>query len=196
MFARGYGEIILQEKAKYSAEIQEKIKNEILENSTFTAEPFDDSTTPTWLSDAIKTVSKGKAISWVVPEELPPILIQKKKLSPSQVAAVLTELKEKGLEESSILLKSLKEHSETTSLDNFVWKLFELWISLGASSKDKWAFTALGKLGGDRIALKLTPMIKVWPGESQHQRAVLGLEILKTIGSDTALMQLNGIAQK
>ncbi len=78
LFARGYGEIILQEKAKYSAEIQEKIKNEILENSTFTAEPFDDSTTPTWLSDAIKTVSKGKAISWVVPEELPPILIQKK----------------------------------------------------------------------------------------------------------------------
>ncbi|TQE81626.1 DUF4132 domain-containing protein [Leptospira noguchii] len=196
LFARGYGEIILKEKDKHSAEIQEKIKNEILENSTFTAEPFDDSTTPTWLSDAIKTVPKGKAISWVVPEELPPILIQKKKLSSSQIAAVLTELKEKGLEESSTLLKNLKEHAESTSLDNFVWKLFELWISLGASNKDKWAFTALGKLGGDRIALKLTPMIKVWPGESQHQRAVLGLEILKAIGSDTALMQLNGIAQK
>ncbi len=196
LFARGYGEIILKEKDKHSAEIQEKIKNEILENSTFTAEPFDDSTTPTWLSDAIKTVPKGKAISWVVPEELPPILIQKKKLSSSQIAAVLTELKEKGLEESSTLLKNLKEHAESTNLDNFVWKLFELWISLGASSKDKWAFTALGKLGGDRIALKLTPMIKVWPGESQHQRAVLGLEILKAIGSDTALMQLNGIAQK
>lgn len=196
LFARGYGEIILKEKDKHSAEIQEKIKNEILENSTFTAEPFDDSTTPTWLSDAIKTVPKGKAISWVVPEELPPILIQKKKLSSSQIAAVLTELKEKGLEESSTLLKNLKEHAESTNLDNFVWKLFELWISLGASNKDKWAFTALGKLGGDRIALKLTPMIKVWPGESQHQRAVLGLEILKAIGSDTALMQLNGIAQK
>ncbi|EMS83960.1 DUF4132 domain-containing protein [Leptospira noguchii] len=196
LFARGYGEIILKEKDKHSAEIQEKIKNEILENSTFTAEPFDDSTTPTWLSDAIKTVPKGKAISWVVPEELPPILIQKKKLSSSQIAAVLTELKEKGLEESSTLLKNLKEHAESTSLDNFVWKLFELWISFGASNKDKWAFTALGKLGGDRIALKLTPMIKVWPGESQHQRAVLGLEILKAIGSDTALMQLNGIAQK
>ncbi|WP_061248161.1 DUF4132 domain-containing protein [Leptospira noguchii] len=196
LFARGYGEIILKEKDKHSAEIQEKIKNEILENSTFTAEPFDDSTTPTWLSDAIKTVPKGKAISWVVPEELPPILIQKKKLSSSQIAAVLTELKEKGLEESSTLLKNLKEHAESTSLDNFVWKLFELWVSFGAPSKDKWAFTALGKLGGDRIALKLTPMIKVWPGESQHQRAVLGLEILKAIGSDTALMQLNGIAQK
>ncbi|EMN88591.1 hypothetical protein LEP1GSC108_0631 [Leptospira weilii str. UI 13098] len=93
-------------------------------------------------------------------------------------------------------MKSLKEQAEQVSLDDFVWKLFEAWISLGAPNKDKWAFTALGRLGGDRIALKLTPLIKVWPGESQHQRAVLGLEILKTIGSDTALMQLNGIAQK
>lgn len=196
LFARGYGETIVRESVKSVPEIQEKIKNEILENSTFMAEPFDDSTTPSWLADAIKAVPKGKTISWVVAEELPPILIQKRKLSARQVTVVLSELKEKGLEESSTLLSGLKEHSESASLDNFVWKLFELWISLGAPSKDKWAFTALGKLGGDRIALKLTPLIKVWPGESQHQRAVLGLEILKTIGSDTALMQLNGIAQK
>nr|WP_244894473.1 hypothetical protein [Leptospira alexanderi] len=47
--------------------------------------------------------------------------------------------------------------------------------------KDKWAFTALERLGGYRIAFKLTPLIKVWPEES---RAVLGLEILKTIGPD------------
>ncbi|MDI7183644.1 WGR domain-containing protein, partial [Leptospira santarosai] len=196
LFARGYGDVIVRESQKHSEEIRETIKNEILENSTLMAEPFDDSNTPAWLSDAVKSVPKGKAISWVVPEELPPILVQKKKLSVPQIAAVLSELKEKGLGESSALLNGLKEHATSASLDDFVWKLFELWISLGAPSKDKWAFTALGALGGDRIALKLTPLIKVWPGESQHQRAVLGLEILKTIGSDTALMQLNGIAQK
>ncbi|WP_061218583.1 DUF4132 domain-containing protein [Leptospira weilii] len=196
LFARGYGNVIVQEKEKHSAEIQEKIKNEILENSTLTAEPFEDSTTPSWLSDSIRELPKSKPIAWVVSEELPPILVQKRKLSAIQTAAVLSELKEKGLEGDSPLLKSLKEQAEQVSLDDFVWKLFEVWISLGAPSKDKWAFTALGRLGGDRIALKLTPLIKVWPGESQHQRAVLGLEILKTIGSDTALMQLNGIAQK
>ncbi|WP_016756585.1 DUF4132 domain-containing protein, partial [Leptospira santarosai] len=196
LFARGYGDVIVRESQKHSEEIRETIKNEILENSTLMAEPFDDSNTPAWLSDAVKSVPKGKAISWVVPEELPPILVQKKKLSVPQIAAVLSELKEKGLGESSALLNGLKEHATSASLDDFVWKLFELWISLGAPNKDKWAFTALGALGGDRIALKLTPLIKVWPGESQHQRAVLGLEILKTIGSDTALMQLNGIAQK
>jgi len=55
---------------------------------------------------------------------------------------------------------------------------------------------ALGQLGGDAVVLKLTPLVRQWPGESQHQRAVFGLECLRTIGSDTALMALNGIAQK
>lgn len=39
-------------------------------------------------------------------------------------------------------------------------------------------------------------MIRAWPGESQHKRATVGLDILAAIGSDIALMQLNGIAQK
>jgi hypothetical protein len=51
-------------------------------------------------------------------------------------------------------------------------------------------------LGADQCVLKLTPMIRNWPGESQHQRAVFGLECLRAIGSDIALMQLNGVAQK
>ena len=55
---------------------------------------------------------------------------------------------------------------------------------------------ALGLLGSDATALKLAPMVRAWPGESQHQRAVLGLECLRAIGTDVALMQLNGIAQK
>ncbi|EMI66866.1 WGR domain protein [Leptospira sp. Fiocruz LV4135] len=87
LFARGYGDVIVRESQKHSEEIRETIKNEILENSTLMAEPFHDSNTPAWLSDAVKSVPKGKAISWVVPEELPPILVQKKKLSVPQIAA-------------------------------------------------------------------------------------------------------------
>ena len=63
-------------------------------------------------------------------------------------------------------------------------------------SKDKWAFAALGALGGDRTATQLAPLIRAWPGEGQHKRAMAGLEILRAIGTDVALMQLNGIAQK
>ena len=39
-------------------------------------------------------------------------------------------------------------------------------------------------------------LVREWPGQSQHARAVHGLECLAAIGSDVALMQLNGIAQK
>ncbi|EKO35896.1 hypothetical protein LEP1GSC179_0176, partial [Leptospira santarosai str. MOR084] len=78
LFARGYKDTIVRESQKHSEEIRETIKNEILENPTLMAEPFDDSNTPAWLSGAVKSVPKGKAISWVVPEELPPILVQKK----------------------------------------------------------------------------------------------------------------------
>jgi hypothetical protein len=55
---------------------------------------------------------------------------------------------------------------------------------------------AIGRLGGDGCVLKLTPLVREWPGESQHARAVFGLECLREVGSDTALMALNGIAQK
>ncbi len=82
------------------------------------------------------------------------------------------------------------------SLADFAWDLFLSWVSASGSAKDNWAFTALGILGNDDTARKLTPLIRAWPGESQHKRATVGLDILAAIGSDIALMQLNGIAQK
>jgi hypothetical protein len=95
-----------------------------------------------------------------------------------------------------LLVQYLKTHANRQSLDRFIWSLFERWLTEGGSSKEKWAMLWLGLLGSDAIALKLTPLIRNWLGKNQHPRAVLGLECLRTIGSDTALMQINGIAQK
>ncbi|EMQ2210188.1 WGR and DUF4132 domain-containing protein [Escherichia coli] len=93
-------------------------------------------------------------------------------------------------------LLQVKDACTTDSLAEFVWDLFTAWQTAGAPSKESWAFTALGVLGNDDTARKLTPLIRAWPGESQHKRATVGLDILAAIGSDIALMQLNGIAQK
>ena len=38
--------------------------------------------------------------------------------------------------------------------------------------------------------------MRVWPGEAAHARAVTGLDVLATIGTDVALMHLHGISQK
>jgi hypothetical protein len=100
------------------------------------------------------------------------------------------------LEEPHPLVAALRANGDRTSLDQFVWRLFEHWNAAGAPTKEKWGMFALGLLGSDGVALKLTPLVRAWPGESQHQRAVTGLECLRAIGTDTALMQINGIAQK
>ncbi|MEZ7213176.1 DUF4132 domain-containing protein [Klebsiella spallanzanii] len=93
-------------------------------------------------------------------------------------------------------LNTVKSICTPTSLANFAWDLFNAWIEAGGPSKANWGFTTLAFFGNDDTARALTPLIRAWPGESQHQRAALGLDILAEIGSDIALMQLNGIAQK
>lgn len=93
-------------------------------------------------------------------------------------------------------LQQVKEACLPDSLADFAWQLFASWLTEGAPAKESWAFSTLGVFGNDDTARQLTPLIRVWPGESQHKRAVLGLDVLAGIGTDIALMQLNGIAQK
>ena len=93
-------------------------------------------------------------------------------------------------------IQHVKEACTSESLACFAWELFSTWLTLGAPTRDAWAFSVLGLFGNDDTARRLTPMIRAWPGEAQHKRAVMGLDILAQIGTDIALMQLNGIAQK
>ncbi|HEI2544784.1 TPA: WGR and DUF4132 domain-containing protein [Escherichia coli] len=93
-------------------------------------------------------------------------------------------------------LDIIRETFTRESLAEFGWDLYTAWTEAGAPAKENWAFTSLGILGNDDTARKLTPLIRAWPGESQHKRAVSGLDVLASIGSDMALMLLNGIAQK
>ena len=93
-------------------------------------------------------------------------------------------------------LDRLRELCRPASLGGFAWDLFQSWLVAGAPSKEGWAFTALAHLGDDECARKLALLIRAWPGEGGHARAVTGLDILAAIGSDVALMHLNGIAQK
>ncbi|MFI5842194.1 DUF4132 domain-containing protein [Catenuloplanes sp. NPDC051500] len=78
----------------------------------------------------------------------------------------------------------------------FGWALFERWQAAGAPAKESWALTALGLLGDDGTVRRLTPVIRAWPGEGGHRKAVLGLSVLAAIGTGVALMHLHGIAQR
>ncbi|TDD81050.1 hypothetical protein [Actinomadura rubrisoli] len=90
----------------------------------------------------------------------------------------------------------VKELCDSGSLAAFGWALFERWQQNGAPSKDGWALAQLGWLGDDETVRRLTPLIRAWPGDGGHAKAVAGLDVLAAIGTDVALMHLYGIAQK
>ncbi|WP_298952156.1 DUF4132 domain-containing protein [uncultured Methylobacterium sp.] len=90
----------------------------------------------------------------------------------------------------------VREACTRESLAGFAWDLFSAWTAAGTPSKDGWALRALGWFGDDGTARDLTRLIRRWPGEAAHARAVTGLDVLVDIGSDVALMNLNGIAEK
>ncbi|EFL19179.1 predicted protein [Streptomyces sp. C] len=93
-------------------------------------------------------------------------------------------------------LEQVRELCTRESLTAFVWELFTQWRLAGMPPKETWALHALGRFGDDGTVRALTPVIRAWPGEGAHQRAVDGLEVLASIGSDAALLSLHGIAQR
>ncbi|HXU00570.1 MAG TPA: DUF4132 domain-containing protein [Polyangia bacterium] len=175
---------------------QKRAQTDVVGRPEVALPSFDAKTTPAWLAKGVAAAAKKEAPTWIASGDLPPLAVDGRQLSDEQVNALLAALKASTLDAPHPLVADLREHADPASADEFAWRLFERWLGAGASSKEKWAMAALGALDGDASVLKLTPMVREWPGESQHVRAVLGLEIMRAIGSDTALMQLNGIAQK
>jgi predicted DNA-binding WGR domain protein len=137
------------------------------------------------------------APSFADAQALPRLVLENgKSLPPSAMQHVLTMLQISSLEVPYAGIEVINAITTRPSRETFAWELFSTWIVAGAPSKESWAFTAMGLLGHDECARRLTPLIRAWPGESQHQRAVTGLDVLASIGTDVALMHLHGIAQK
>lgn len=180
-------------------EVAAKIRREVLDREERIVEPFTDATTPDWLRQEMAALgpTKRRALpAWAGPGSLPPLVAGEHRLGDEQLAAVLNALSATAVGTSHPLLTSLRQHADRQACDEFAWKLFQLWMEDGAPAKEKWAMGVIGHLGGDACVLRLTPLVRQWPGESQHPRAVFGLECLRAIGSDAALMQLAGCAQK
>lgn len=161
---------------------------------------FDATTTPDWLTrhqPPPAALAKARKAGWADPTLLPPLIVDDHQLNDDQVLGVLAALQTYNPRTGrGPLLAELKARVKPAVLDAFVWQLYERWIADGADSKEKWALTALGALGGDAVAQKLAALVRVWPGQSQTPRARLGIACLRAIGSDMALMQISGIANK
>jgi hypothetical protein len=176
-----------------AGEVPERVRKALSEVTA--AGAFDEGSLPEWFK-AVRPAGKLKLPAWLDPTLLSPVTIAGRGLAPEHMASVLCALKESTLAAPAALVVELKKHAERASLDGFAWDLFERWQGNGSPAKDKWALSVLGLLGGDGVCLRLWPLVRDWPGQAQHKRAVHGLECLRAIGSEQALLQLHKLAEQ
>ncbi|MDI1442980.1 DUF4132 domain-containing protein [Polyangium sp. 6x1] len=181
LVTKGHGEIVREVAESYGPEVAAAVK------AALSADPRD--RVPTKLP---------KIGDWCKAEALPPLLLagRAKALPRAAVEAVFVMLTISTPENVYAGIEDVITACDPASLEEFSWAIFNEWQRAGGPSKEAWGFQQLALLGGDNVARKLTPLIRAWPGENLQARAVSGLDILARIGSDLALMHLNGVAQK
>jgi Domain of unknown function (DUF4132) len=151
-------------------------------------------------ADPVQTALPARlpaAGDWVQPALLPQIRVRAGGAVPAAGAGhLITLLALSRPGESFPGLDEVRDGCDPADLAGWAWELFQQWRVGAMPAKDSWALHALGLLGDDETARRITPVVRAWPGEGAHQRAVDGLDVLAAIGTDTALLQLHGIAQR
>lgn len=153
---------------------------------------------PEALRRALERVTVGTFRDWFSLSCLPVITVRGLPLDAADLARVVTALAQTPLEgggtgSGATLLGALRRYAEPTSRDTFAGTLLDHWHRAGGWRYETWPVAAVGHLGGDGCVWKLTPLLRQWPLESP--RLQLGLDCLRVLGSDTALLALQGIAQ-
>jgi hypothetical protein len=143
-------------------------------------------------------VKVPKPGSWAVPAVLPQVLLEggERALPAEAIAHLITVLALGTPEYAYPGVDVVAEACDRASLTRFSRALFDRWLTIGAPAKDSWAFTQLMHFADDATVWDLAPRIREWPGQSQHKRAVAGLEVLGAIGTETALRAIQTIAEK
>jgi hypothetical protein len=143
-------------------------------------------------SDDLPDVLTGKPtrsakVDWADPALLPQILTRgRDRALPANATKRLLNLLAKKSPEAA----AVREFCHRHSLAEFSWALFQRWYALGAPTRHNWALAQLGLIGDDTTVRRLSPLIKLWPGEGGTGRAVAALDVLGGIGSDVALTHL------
>ncbi len=143
-------------------------------------------------------VKVSKAGPWAVPTALPQVLLKggERSLPADSARHLITVLALASPEHPYPGLEVVAEACDRDSLSRFSFALFEQWHKSDAPSKDRWALTQLAHFADASITARLAELVREWPNENQHKRAVSGLEVLAEIGTEDALRALQQVADK
>ncbi|MFB9831188.1 DUF4132 domain-containing protein, partial [Actinoallomurus acaciae] len=131
--------------------------------------------------------ARSAKADWADPALLPRILTRGgDRALPANATRCLLHLLAKKAPE----VAEVREFCDRHSLAEFSWALFQHWYAFGSPTRHNWALAQLGLIGDDTTVRRLSPLIKIWPGEGGTGRATAALDVLAGIGSDVALTHL------
>jgi|KBSSwiStaDraftv2_1062776.scaffolds.fasta_scaffold01947_2 hypothetical protein len=135
---------------------------------------------------------------WLMPEMLPQVAMVDGQfgIPRANIVPLITLCRLSAGERPYAGLELVIQQCDPQSLAAWAWALFEQFQLADYPVKDIWALRLQGWVGDDDTVRAISPLIRAWPGESAHQRAALGLDVLSNIGTDLALMHLYRISQK
>jgi hypothetical protein len=134
---------------------------------------------------------------WADPATLPPVRLRDGGvLPPDAVRHLLTMLAISRVEEPYAGLADVRRVCQPGSLAELGRALWQRWLDAEMPSASRWVLDAQGLVGDDETARKVSLTIRSWRGTATTTRTSTGLDVLATIGSDVALMHLQGIADK
>ncbi|GAA2559408.1 hypothetical protein GCM10010435_33250 [Winogradskya consettensis] len=81
------------------------------------------------------------------------------------------------------------------SLAEFGRALLDDWVTDDMPPAEAWVVLAQAHVGDDDTMDRLAPLVKSWPARSRWARAIDGLAVLATVGSDVALRHLLAIEE-
>ncbi|SNY70500.1 DUF4132 domain-containing protein [Paractinoplanes atraurantiacus] len=82
------------------------------------------------------------------------------------------------------------------SLAEFGRALLDQWLTDDMPASEAWVLLAQAHLGDDSTMDKLAPLIRSWPARSRWARAIDGLAVLATAGTDVALRHLLAMEER
>jgi hypothetical protein len=91
--------------------------------------------------------------------------------------------------------ESLIAVCDRDSIAAFGRALLDEWLTDGMPASEAWVVLAQAHVGDDSTMDKLAPLVRSWPARSRFARAIDGLAVLATVGTDTALRHLLSIEE-
>lgn len=129
---------------------------------------LDETTTPAWLADLMKSKSRLQIPEWLDVADLPPLAIDGCRLNTQQIEQVIKALKASTYHTAHPLLLALQQHLPTTMRDEFIYALLNLCrYKDNFEPRNSWILQAWRWLASELLLMELAQMAVTWANNKQ-----------------------------